>query len=38
MITEYVEFLADFIEKVSDGPVVLVGHSISFFPGIAVIE
>ena len=27
-INEYVEFLADFIEKVSDGPVVLVGHSM----------
>lgn len=27
-ITEYVEFLADFIEKVSDGPVVLVGNSM----------
>jgi len=27
-IDEYVEFLADLIEKISDGPVVLVGHSM----------
>lgn len=27
-INEYVEFLADFIDKVSDSPVVLVGHSM----------
>lgn len=34
-IPQYVESLADFIERVSDGPVVLVGHSMGGMISIA---